>query len=169
MPGKVIGKVMNFGWAGKITRDADMVIDSRIVSDASGETAINFGSAVFLNTDNTVRNVASTDSNATMLAGIAVSGVRQSINYVTQEAAYQPATQCDILTRGQVMVAVPSNATASIVAGGKVYLIPASGVFTPDASDGTSVDYIDTGYKFTTGLVDANYMAEITILSKNVL
>lgn len=165
MAGKVIGKAMNYGWAGKITRDADMIIDSRIVSDASGSTEIAFGAPVFLNTDNTVRNFDSaTDSDATMLAGVAVSGVRQSINYATQSAAYQPATQCDILTRGQVMVAIPSAAAASLAAGGKVYLDASTGDFTT-----ASASNIDTGYKFTTGLVDANYMVEITILNKNVL
>lgn len=165
MAGKVIGKVMNYGWAGKITRDADMIIDSRIVSDASGSTAIAFGSPVFLNEDNTVRNFASaTDNDATMLAGIAVSGVRQSINYATQLADYQPATQCDILTRGQVMVAIPSAAAASVVAGGAVYLDASAGTFTPVATSN-----ITTGYKFTTGIVDPNYMVEITIPTKNVL
>lgn len=164
MAGKVIGKVMNYGWAGKITRDADMIIDSRIVSDASGSTAIAFGSPVFLNADNTVRNFLATDSDATMLAGVAVSGVRQSINYATQLADYQPATQCDILTRGQVMVAIPSAAAASVAAGAKVYLDASAGTFTPVATSN-----IDTGYKFTTGLVDPNYMVEITIPTKNVL
>lgn len=163
MAGKVIGKVMNYGWAGKITRDADMIIDSRIVSDAEGSTAIPFGAPVFLNDDNTVRNFAS-DADASRLAGVAVSGVRQSINYATQLADYQPATQCDILTRGQVMVAIPSAAAAAAVAGGKVYLDATTGEFTT-----ASTSNIDTGYKFTTGLVDANYMVEITILNKNVL
>lgn len=164
MAGKVIGKAMNFGWAGKITRDADMIIDSRIVSDASGSTAIAFGAPVFLNTDNTVRNFLSTDSTAAMLAGVAVSGVRQSVNYVTQDAAYLPATQCDILTRGQVMVALPATYTTTPTAGGAVYIDATTGGFTPDATSN-----IATGYKFTTGLVDANKMAEITILTKNVL
>lgn len=164
MAGKVIGKVMNYGWAGKITRDADMIIDSRIVSDAAGSTAIQFGAPVFLNSDNTVRNMLATDSTAGMLAGVAVSGVRQSINYATQMAAYEPATQCDILTRGQVMVAIPSTVTTAPTAGGKVYLDTTTLGFTSDATSN-----IDTGYKFTTGLVDANRMVEITILNKNVL
>ena len=160
MAGTVIGKTMNFGWAGKVARDADVIIDSRIVNLNSD--AIKFGAPVFLNADNTVRAMAATDTDATMLAGVAVSGVRQSINYVSQEAEYLPGTQCDILTRGVVMVALPAAYTTTPAAGAAVYL-GANG-FTPDA-DGN----FDTGYKFTTGLVDANGMAEVTILTKNVL
>ena len=162
MAGKVIGKTMNFGWAGKVARDADVIIDSRIVSSSSA--AINFGAPVYLNTDNTVRAMKVDDDSAAMLAGVAVSGVRQSINYVDQSANYQPGTQCDILTRGVVMVALPASYTTTPTAGAKVYLKAATGEFTPDATSN-----IDTGYKFTTGLVDANHMAEITILTKNVL
>lgn len=162
MAGSVIGKTMNFGWAGKVARDADVIIDSRIVNTSSA--AIKFGAPVYLNADNTVRAMAGTDSTATMLAGVAVSGVRQSINYIDQEADYQPGTQCDILTRGVVMVALPASYTTTPTAGAAVYLNPTTGGFTPDATSNVA-----TGYKFTTGLVDANHMAEITILNKNVL
>lgn len=46
MPGSVIGKVLNLGYIGKISRDADAIVINRIVSGES--EAIDFGAAVFL-------------------------------------------------------------------------------------------------------------------------
>ena len=163
MAGKVIGKFMNYGWAGKVTKDADCIIDSKIVSSSSA--AIKFGAPVFLNTDNTVRNMGVSDTTLAGFMGVAVSGVRQSINYATQEADYQPSTQCDVLTRGSVMVALPSSYSTTVVAGGAVYLDVDNATygFTPDA--GTN-NVAVTNAKFATGLVDANKMAEIVLLTK---
>lgn len=166
MAGKVIGKTMNLGWAGKVTRDADCIIDSRVVSSSS--TAIQFGAPVFLNTNNTVRNMGASDTTLAGFMGVAVSGVRQSINYATQLADYEPSAQCDVLTRGSVMVALPSSYSTTVIAGGAVYLDVDGGTygFTPDAG---TANVAVTNAKFTTGIVDANKMAEITLLTKYTL
>ena len=171
MPGAVIGKAMNYGWAGKITRDADMIIESRIVGADSDD--IKFGDPVYLDTDNTVRKVETTDTTIVAFAGVAVAGIRQTIDYATQEAYFTPKTQADVLVRGSILVALPATYETAPTAGGKVYLDPATGKFTPDADDGatpTATNFIEvTNAKFTTGLVDANKMAEITLLSRNAL
>ena len=166
MAGKVIGKTMNLGWAGKVTRDADCIIDSRIVNSSSA--AIGFGDPVFLNTDNTVRKMAATDTTIAAFVGVAVSGVRQSINYATQLADYQPSSQCDILTRGSVMVAIPATVTTAPAAGGAVYLDVDNATY-GFTSDAGTANVAVTNAKFTTGIVDANRMVEITLLTKNVL
>ena len=74
MPGTVIGKKMNLGFIGKVSRDGDAVIVNRIVSNDEASTPINFGSAVFLNDDNTVRNFKTGDT-VNKFVGIAVATV----------------------------------------------------------------------------------------------
>lgn len=172
MSGAVIGKTMNYGWAGKVTRDADMIIESRIVDADSAD--IQFGDPVYLKTDNNVYRMTSSDTTIAAFAGVAVAGVRQSVNYSTQTAAYEAKMQADVLVRGSIIVALPSDYTAAPTAGGKVYLIPSTGKFTSDATNGLEgedeVTYLEvTNARFTTGLVDANKMVEITLTNRNAL
>ena len=118
MPGTVIGKTLNLGFIGKVARDADTVIDARVVSDTASEYPIAFGAAVFINTDNTVRPILETDTTLAKFAGIAVAEVKQSTVYLSSVAQYEANQVCDVLTRGTITVPVSGTPTA----GGDVYL-----------------------------------------------
>lgn len=170
MPGSVIGKVLNLGYIGKISRDADAIVINRIVSGES--EAIDFGAAVFLNDDNTVRNVVfsggpggetSTDT-VDKFAGIAVAEVVQATEYTQQASAYLKNKGCDILVRGTAIVEM---GTGTPKAGGKVYFNFTTGKF--DATDPTAVKGFAIPARFTTGYVDGKGGVEITILERNLI
>lgn len=169
MPGSVIGKVLNLGYIGKISRDADAIVINRIVSGKS--EAIDFGAAVFLNDDNTVRNVivtgavgeeASTDT-VDKFAGIAVAEVVQATEYTQQASAYLKNKGCDILVRGTAIVEMGAGTPK---AGGKVYFNFVTGKF--DATDPRTKGF-DIPARFTTGYIDGKGGVEITILERNLI
>lgn len=157
MAGKTIGKVMNLGYIGKVSRDGDVLIINRIVSGES--EAIDFGAAVFLNDDNTVRNVKDGDTAAKFI-GVAVATVIQATEYSQQMSAYLKNKGCDILTRGSIIVELGEGTP---VAGGKVYFNAATGAF--DATAGG----IEIPASFTTGYVDGKGGVEITLLKRNLI
>lgn len=170
MPGSVIGKVLNLGYIGKISRDADAIVINRIVSGES--EAIDFGAAVFLNDDNTVRNVVlsgepgketSTDT-VDKFVGIAVAEVVQATEYTQQASAYLKNKGCDILVRGTAIVEM---GTGTPKAGGKVYFNFTTGKF--DATDPTATKGFAIPARFTTGYVDGKGGVEITILERNLI
>ena len=173
MPGTVIGKRMNLGFIGKVSRDADTIIDARVVSDAANEFPISFGAAVFINTDNTVRPILGTDTTLAKFAGIAVAEVKQSTVYLSSVSQYEKNQMCDVLTRGTITVPVSGTPTA----GGDVYLrYTTSGAVT--YTTGKVGDFeatSDTGNykvpnaKWTTGIKHANGVAELTLISKNLI
>lgn len=173
MSGAVIGKKLNLGYIGKVTRDADLIIDSRVVSDTDGEFPIKFGAPVYLNTDNTYRGILPTDTTIAKFAGIAVAEVKQSTSYVDGAAQYEKNQVCDVITRGTVIVPVSGTPTA----GGKVYLrytTDGAAIYTTgkvgDFEVATDVGNVElTNVKFTTGYKDANNVTEITILNKNTI
>lgn len=169
MPGSVIGKVLNLGYIGKISRDADAIVINRIVSGES--EAIDFGAAVFLNDDNTVRNVAlegeegseTTSDTADKFVGIAVAEVVQATEYTQQASAYLKNKGCDILVRGTIIVEMGTGTPA---AGGKVYFNFKTGKF--DATD-PSANGFQIPASFTTGYVDGKGGVEITLLERNLI
>ena len=159
MPGAVIGKALNLGYIGKISRDGDAIVTNRIVSGES--EAIDFGAAVFLNDDNTVRNVTVTGEQGSetstdtidKFVGIAVAEVVQA----TKNKG------CDILVRGSIIVEM---GTGTPKAGGKVYFNFATGKF--DATDPSTKGFAIPA-RFTTGYVDGKGGVEITILERNLI
>ena len=167
MPGAVIGKALNLGYIGKISRDGDAIVINRIVSGES--EAIDFGAAVFLN--NTVRNVTvtgETDSETSTdtvdkFVGIAVAEVVQATEYTQQASAYLKNKGCDILVRGSIIVEM---GTGTPKAGGKVYFNFATGKF--DATDPSTKGFAIPA-RFTTGYVDGKGGVEITILERNLI
>ena len=173
MPGAVVGKKLNLGYVGKVTRDADLIIDARVTSDTAGEAPILFGAPVFLNDDNTYRNIKTTDTTIAKFAGVAVAEVKQSTSYIDGVAQYEANQLCDVVTRGTVIVPV----SGSPVAGGKVFLrytTVGATVYTSgkvgDFEAATDTGNVElTNVRFTTGYKDANGVAEITILNKNVI
>lgn len=159
MAGAVIGKRMNLGYIGKISRDADAIVINRI-TDGESE-AIDFGSAVFLTETNTVRNAATEDT-VGQFVGVAVATVVQATEYTQQASAYLPNKACDILVRGSIIVEL---GTGTPVAGGQVYFNKETGAF--DAQ--TSASAIQIPASFTTGYVDGKGGVEITILKRNLI
>lgn len=161
MPGTVIGKKMNLGFIGKVSRDGDAVIVNRIVSNDEPSTPIKFGSAVFLNDDNTVRNFKTGDT-VNKFVGIAVATVIQATEYTKQASSYLPSKGCDIMTRGSIIVEL---GTGSPKAGGTVYYNHNTGKF----DTATSENAFTIPASFTTGYVDGNGGVEITILERNLI
>lgn len=179
MPGSVIGKRMNLGYTGKVSRDADKIIVNRIVNGESN--AISFGDAVFLNGDNTVFSAGSTITGVTdaltvnQFAGIAVATVIQATEYNGQSSSYQANKGCDILVRGTIIVpvtnveavALEDSGTSTVVpkAGSQVYYDPTKHAFTATNTEGT----ISIPASFTTGYIDGSGNAEITLLERNLI
>lgn len=171
MPGAVVGKQMNLGYAGSISRLADAIVDNRIlksVLSAGVETmaAVAFGEPVVLNSDNSYSRFGATGTMAT-LAGIAVREVKQSTDYFGGTGAYNPGDATDVLVRGSMTVFC-NNGTPT--AGGAVYIRIAANATIPlgvigqfeAAADGTNTLLI-SNMKWTTGQLDANKIAEVTI------
>jgi len=170
MPGTVIGKVMNLGYYGKISRDADAIVDQRVLNKSLGSN-VAFGTAMLLNSDNTVAPFVGATS--TVFAGIAVAEVKQATDYSTQTSSYAPGAACDFLTRGAIIVkCVKGTPTA----GGVVYVRKTLNATYPNAlvgdfeaeADSTNTVAL-TNVTFTTGIRDANNAVEVTILSKLVI
>lgn len=182
MPGTVIGKSLNLGFTGKISRNSPNTVGARMVKSivtAGAETlsAIPFGKFAVLNTDNTVSLFGQSGSGvsaATLanLAGVAVGEVKQMTTYGSVSAAgqFEPGEAADILQYGSCTVSLPT-AGGTPVAGETVYLVTAAGtalkvgeIATTAAVSADSATAIAlTGVKFTTGKVDANGVCEITL------
>lgn len=165
MPGKVIGTMMNFGYAGTQSRQADAIIQNRV---ADGN--IPFGLAVKLTAQNKWKLVATGDT-AAAVAGIAVREVIQANTYNPQSNPdYLSGDPCDVMTRGNVVVKCQRGTPT---AGGAVYVrITANatyanavvGGFEAEADAANTVQV--TNIEWTTGLVDSNGMAEVTIKTR---
>lgn len=171
MTGVAIGKSLNYGYPGSVSRSVDSIIENRFVK-STDTNPIPFGSAVTLNSDNTYSAFGASGTAATF-AGIAVREVKTNTTYVTNaNGAYQPGQPCDVLERGSATIQV-NNGTPT--ANGTVYVrivangsIPAGVVGGFEAqADGTNTVAL-TNVKFKTGLLDANNVAEVAILNRNM-
>ena len=153
MPGAVIGRRMNLGYSGTVSRSSDNVIINRIAEDK-----ILFGEPVILNPDNTVSRVKVIEGETVI--GIAVRGIKQETS-INGEVAYNKDDAVDILTRGSITV----NCVGSPNAGGNVYMAldeQEQIVFTTDENEGILLPNM----RFTTGQTDGNGITEITIVER---
>lgn len=188
MPVSVIGRNLNLGYAGKVSRNPYNKINARMVKsilDGNGaetQGVIPFGSAVVTNTDNTYSVFGSTGSGvsaSTManFAGIAVSEVKQGMTYGyganTTAGSYEPGRPCDVLQMGTTSVIIQSGTP---VANGQLGIVTVAGStlavgnFTAEAAgtatDGSTVIAV-TGAKFTSGKIDsATGIAEVVLLTQ---
>jgi len=168
MAGSVIGKSLNLGYAGNISRSADAIVENRVVKPTD-TASINFGDPVVLNDDNTYSKFGATGT-AAKFGGIAVREVKQTTNYLSPQVAYAPGQPCDVAVRGTLTV-VCNVGTPK--AGGAVYIRVADNGSIPNgviggfeaAADGSNTIEIPN-LKWTTGKLDANRVAEVTILSR---
>jgi len=185
MPGKVVGKSLNLGFIGNVSRNPmNMIIARTVMSilDAGVETLqpIPFGKATVLNVDGTVSLFGDSGAGVSLptdanFAGFAVAEVKQATIFGTNQVGEYPNThKCDVLQFGSLTVALNETVT-SIDAGSQVYIVDNAGtaidVFVGDivkavAPSGDSTAIALTGVKFKTGKIDANNVVEITLESR---
>lgn len=197
MPGTTIGTQMSMGYPGTFSRNGDCIIEQKPVAaaESSAPSGINFGDAVLLVQSATggswvgapqaianSHTPVMTQGSNYCFAGVAAREVKTMTSYNVQPAAsavlggYSPAQIADVIVRGSVTVEIQNPTSASIVAGGKVYLRIATGTgtvlgaFEPAADGGNTVQL--TNCYFTTGVTsldaNGNLVAEITIINRNV-
>lgn len=165
MPGKAIGISMLSGYAGTQSRTADAIIQNRIA-----KSNISFGHAVVLTNDNKWDNVVE-GTTAAQIAGIAVREVVQANTFDPQSNPdYMAETPCDVMVRGNCTVKCQRGTPKS---GDAVYVrVKANTTYqdavvggleaTADAANTVQV----TNIEWTTGVMDANGMTEITIKTR---
>ncbi len=168
MSGKAIGISMTYGFPGTYARTPDDIVTSRQLKEGSADVA--YGLALMANTDNTYSPVDATFT-ADKFGGVALRVVKQAVSYDTQnEMAYKALDLVSAINRGAVVVTC-NNGTPT--AGGPVYVrIKANsdivngivGGFEAVADSTNTVKL--TNVQWTNGYVDANGVAEITILTR---
>ncbi|OOM73991.1 hypothetical protein CLPUN_42290 [Clostridium puniceum] len=184
MPGSVIQKSLNLGYAGKVSRNPSNKINARsvksILNGGGLETqpSIPFGACVVTNADNTYSlfGASGTDvSEATVanFGGIAVSEVKQSMTYGfgpnVGSGQFEPNTPCDVLQQGTATVLCTEGTPT---ANGLVYIVTVEGtispigslVATPTPSGGTAMQL--TNARWTTGKKDGSGITEIVLLTQ---
>ena len=165
MPGKAIGISMLSGYAGTQSRTADAIIQNRIA-----KSNISFGHAVVLTNDNKWDNVVE-GTIAAQIAGIAVREVVQANTFDPQSNPdYMAETPCDVMVRGNCTVKCQRGTPKS---GDAVYVRVKANVTYQDAVVGGLEATADaentvqvTNIEWTTGVMDANGMTEITIKTR---
>ena len=166
MPGTVIGIKLNNGYEGTVSRTADSIIQNRIAA-----SEISFGTAVKLNAQNQWESVATGDQ-AGDVAGVAVREVVQANTYNPQSNPdYLTNSPCDVLVRGNCSVKCRRGTPVS---GAAVYVritdnsgtYPGTivGGFEAEADGANTIQV--TNIEWTTGVMDANNIAEITIKTR---
>lgn len=166
MPGRTIGISMNAGWPGTQSRSADAIIQNRI---AAGTIA--FGQAVALKGDTNQWRLVATGDAASAIAGVAVREVVQANTFDPQSNPdYVANMPCDVMTRGNCIVKCQRGTP---VAGSAVYVRITANVQYADAVVGgfeAEADDVNTvqvpNIEWTTGGIDANKCAEITIKTR---
>lgn len=174
MPGSAIGIELNLGYPGTVSRSIDTIITPRAVksvveNEVETEPSILFGEPVIINSDNTYSRFGANGTAATF-AGIAVREVKQATDYFAACGSYLPGEVMDVVERGSVVVKCNAGTPT---ASGKVYVRVATNATIPNgvigqfeaAADGTNTVEI-TNARWKTGKIDANKVAELTILTR---
>jgi hypothetical protein len=182
MPGTVIQTSMNGGYPGTYARNADCYIEAKEIksTDVLGPS---FGDPVIQNTDNTyskftgngVATFAGTTGTMAAFAGVAVREIKQFITYVAAaNGKYEPTQIADVIKRGNVMVVcnvgtptldqgVYVRVTANLGIAGSVV-----GGFEARTDTDNAKCILITNAKWNTGVIDANLVTELNILSRNL-
>ena len=165
MPGKAIGISLLSGYAGTQSRTADAIIQNRVAKNN-----IAFGHAVVLTNDNKWDNVSDATTEA-QIAGVAVREVIQANTFDPQSNPdYMAETPCDVMVRGNCTVkcqrGTPKSGDAVFVRIKKnnTYADAVVGGLEATADDANTVQV--TNIEWTTGVMDANGMTEITIKTR---
>lgn len=167
MPASVIGKSLNLGYPGNISRNDPK---ATVVNRPVGTGPIVFGVPVKLNAGNTYDPLAGGDT-FSAFAGIALRNVKQQTVYVSNASGqYNKDEAADVLTIGYVTV--NANPTAALTAGGAVYAVFAdTGEFlyfdvAAATAPKTSVQITNAQW-VQGGSPDTNGIAEIALLTPN--
>lgn len=165
MPGKAIGISLLSGYAGTQSRTADAIIQNRVAKNN-----IAFGHAVVLTNGNKWDNVVE-GTTAAQIAGIAVREVVQANTFDPQSNPdYMAETPCDVMVRGNCTVkcqrGTPKSGDAVYVRvkANETYQDAVVGGLEATADDANTVQV--TNIEWTTGVMDANGMTEITIKTR---
>lgn len=184
MPGTAIGKSLNLGYAGKVSRNPMNKVDAKFIKsilDGNGAETLSvvpFGFALVLNTDNTASKFGQTGSGVTAaaaaaFAGIAVAEAKQAMTYGygtnVSAGQYEPQVSCDRLKVGTTTVFCKEGTPT---AGGKVYIMTVAGtnaaigefVATSSPAGGGATAVELPNCKWTTGKQDASLITELEIL-----
>ena len=184
MPGTVIGKSLNLGYAGKVSRMPGNKINSRTVksipngSGVETQPVIPFGACVVTNADNTYSLFGATGTDVSTptvanFGGIAVSEVKQSMTYGfganVSAGSFEPNTPCDVLQQGTATVYCKEG---TVTANGLVYIVTVAGTAAPLGSlvatatpaGGTAVQL--TNARWVSGKQDTSGIAEIVLLTQ---
>ncbi len=188
MPGTVIGQSMNLGYPGTYARGGDSVIMSRIVNPTD-TTGPSFGDPVILNAGSSsalgvgdasgAPTYSKMGAGGTMaaFAGVATRKVMQvSGSYLDQNTqAYTPGENCEVLERGSISVVCNVGNPNTISTGVYVRITANAGVpagvvggFEARTDNDSGNCILITNAKWTTGVIDANGVTELTILSRNL-
>lgn len=176
MPGRAIGIELNLGYAGTVSRSVDTIITPKAVKSVilggkETESPIVFGEPVILNDDNTYSRFGAAGT-ADKFVGVAVREVKQAIDYHEGNSAYIPGETCDVLNRGSITVLCNNGAPT---AGGKVYIRITENAAIPNGvvgqfeaiADGSNTIEVPN-LKWTTGKLDSNRIAELTMLTRTI-
>lgn len=156
MSGKVIGKTLNYGYPGTVSRASDTVILSYPVVDG----LIKFGAPVVFDAAKNAVAPVSADSEAANIIGIAVREVRQPYEDSEEGWYYKEGDVCNVLVRGTAVVEV--GVATGMAARGAVYVKADDGSWTSVSESNLAV----SNAIFATGKVDGNSIAEITLLER---
>lgn len=165
MSGGAIGIMMGVGYPGTQSRTADAIIQSRVASNA-----IKFGQAVTLTNDNKWALVSS-GTTAEDVAGIAVREVVQANTFNPQSNPdYFAGSLTDVMVRGNCTVRCQRGTPTS---GAAVFIRIALNATYADAlvggvealADGSNTIEVPN-IEWTTGVLDSNKNAEITIKTR---
>jgi len=157
MPGKVIGRKMNIGFIGTMSRSSDNVVVNRVAKEQ-----ISFGDVVVLNEDNTVSPFDFSGDENQNIIGIAVRIIKQEMD-IRGQVAYLADEAVDILSRGSITILSDGS---NLVAGGKVYIYNSDKGITYTGNGTNQEAKLINNMVFTTGGVDGNNTAEVTILER---
>lgn len=150
------GKVLTWtnGFPGTVSRSIDDIIESIVNGESSDSIA--FGSPVAL-VSGAVKNVSADNTD---VIGIAVRTIKTEETYGGADPAYKPHEMVDVLKRGSVSVLV---ATGSPAAGGKVYIVKATGAIRTSADSSNTIEMANWKFK---GGKDSNNVAEIVLTER---
>jgi hypothetical protein len=189
MPGGVVGKDLTLGFVGKISRNHfNMVVANFVKSILNGsqqETlkVINFGDPVVLNVDNSVSKMGDEGAGVSAATfvnflGFAVAEVKQTVTYgnVSGSDGYCGGQPADILAVGSIMVKCVEGTpaigtgvyvcTVAATTGGTALVGDILAIAVP-AGTGAPATIQLTNVKWSTGKMDTNRSAEVTILTQN--
>jgi hypothetical protein len=160
--------MLNLGYVGNLSRQTEFVISNRTVGATSAP--IKAGQPVILSPDNTVTSGAVATLTAANFEGIAIREVKQSTIYNDSTVEYAPKTRIDVATKGQVTVRCGRGTPT---AGGAVYVRVAANATYPNSAVGDFEATADstnsiqlTNAKWTTGRIDGNLTAEVSLLTR---